>query len=80
MSPKELWKSPTKKQLSYVSKDSYLINSHTQSATKTITQLQYVEWPQNSVPSNPNSVIDMIDMIERVQRKTANGPITVHCR
>ena len=51
-----------------------------QSATKTITQLQYIEWSQHSCPSNPNSIIEMIEILERVQRKTANGPITVHCR
>ena len=46
----------------------------------TITQLQYVEWSQNVTPSNATSIIDLIETLERIQRKTGNGPITVHCR
>lgn len=51
-----------------------------QNADKTITQLQYVEWSQNSCPNSPTSIVDLIEILERVQRKTANGPITIHCR
>ena len=45
-----------------------------------ITQLQYVEWSQSACPTSATLVIDMIEVLERVQRKTGNGPITVHCR
>ena len=51
-----------------------------QDTTRTITQLQYVEWPQHSCPSTCTPIIDLIETVERVQRKTGNGPITVHCR
>ena len=47
---------------------------------RTITQLQYVEWSQDTCPSDSALIIDMIEVLERVQRKTGNGPITVHCR
>ena len=47
---------------------------------RTITQLQYMEWSQNTCPDGSALVIDMIEVLERVQRKTGNGPITVHCR
>ena len=45
-----------------------------QSATKTITQLQYVEWPQVSCPNNSTSIVGLIEILKCVQRKTANGP------
>ena len=51
-----------------------------ESAPRTITQFQYVAWPDHSCPSEASSIMDMVEMLEQVQRKTGNGPITVHCR
>ena len=47
---------------------------------RTITQLQYVDWSPSTCPNSSALVVDMIEVLERVQRKTGNGPITVHCR
>ena len=51
-----------------------------QISTRIITQLQYVNWSQNSCPSDPTLMVDLIRVLEDVQHKTNNGPITVHCR
>ena len=55
-------------------------NSSLQDTTRTITQLQYVEWPQDSCPSSHTPIIDLIKVLEYVQHENGNGPITVHCR
>ena len=56
-------------------------NYHAQNDdARTITQLQYMEWSQNTCPDGSALVIDMIEVLECVQHKTGNGPITVHCR
>lgn len=49
------------------------------SDTRNITQFHFQQWPVNSCPNNPATVIDLLEAMERVQRKTGNGPITVHC-
>ena len=50
------------------------------SDTHVITQFHFQQWPVNSCPNNPASIIDLFEDMERVQRKTGNGPITVHCK
>ena len=50
------------------------------SDTRTITQFHFQQWPVNSCPNNPASIIDLFEGMERVQRKTGNGPITAHCK
>ena len=47
---------------------------------RVISQFQFMDWPVDSCPENGASVIELIDSVERVQRKTGNGPITVHCK
>ena len=47
--------------------------------SRIITQLHYIHWPRSSAPSNTRSIIELIDQLQRVQRKSGNGPITVHC-
>ena len=48
--------------------------------SRVVTQFHYVNWPEDSCPDNGACMIDLIDSVERVQRKTGNGPITVHCK
>ena len=66
--------------------DLFTLSTHTHAHTHTqpqesriITQLHYIHWPRSSAPSNTRSIIDLIDQLQRVQRKSGNGPITVHC-
>ena len=76
---KRIFKLTNSKQVSNINMPSYIIGL-LQDTTRTITQLQYVEWPQHSCPSTCTPIIDLIETVERVQRKTGNGPVTVHCR
>ena len=46
---------------------------------RVITQFQFMNWPADSCPENAASVIELIESVEKVQRRTGNGPITVHC-
>ena len=50
------------------------------SDTRVITQFHFQQWPVNACPNNPASIIDLLEAMERVQRKTGNGPVTVHCK
>ncbi|XP_065916486.1 receptor-type tyrosine-protein phosphatase alpha-like [Dysidea avara] len=49
------------------------------STPRTINQFQYLCWPDHSCPSEASSIMDMVEIVETVQRKSKNGPITVHC-
>ena len=51
-----------------------------QNDTRNITQLQYVDWSQQSCPDNCTPLINLIGVLESIQRTSNNGPITVHCR
>ena len=51
-----------------------------QNESRTIIQLQYVEWSQETCPDNCTSLINLIDVMETVQHVTNNEPIAVHCR
>ena len=50
------------------------------SLPRTITLLQYQDWPSQSCPENPVDIIDLIEELECIQRKTGNNAIAVHCR
>ena len=60
--------------------DALISLSPLQDASRTITQLQYVEWSQDSCPKSCASIIDLIKVLEYVQHENGNGPITIHCR
>ena len=45
-----------------------------------ITQFHYLMWPNRAAPENTKSIVELIDELQRVQRKSGNGPITVHCQ
>lgn len=47
--------------------------------TRTITQFHYFQWPSSKCPEKAAALIDLIGDLLRVQRKSGNGPITVHC-
>ena len=44
-----------------------------------VTQFHYLMWPNRAAPENTKSIVELIDELQRVQRKSGNGPITVHC-
>ncbi|XP_065917231.1 uncharacterized protein [Dysidea avara] len=50
-----------------------------ESTPRTINHFQYLCWPDHSCPSEASSIMDMVEMVETVQRRSKNGPITVHC-
>ena len=58
----------------------YVLNFIIQNESRTMIQLQYVEWSQQACPDNYTSLINLIDAVETVQHKTNNEPIVVHCR
>ena len=51
-----------------------------QNESRTLIQLQYVEWSQEACPDNYISLINLIDAVKTVQHKTNNEPTVVHCR
>ncbi|XP_065918174.1 receptor-type tyrosine-protein phosphatase S-like [Dysidea avara] len=60
-------------------KRTFKVTNVHQDTTRTITQLQYVEWPQDFCPNSHTPIIDLIKVLEYVQHENGNGPITVHC-
>lgn len=48
--------------------------------SRTITHFHYTKWTEKACPPAAADLIDLIGEVLRVQRKSGNGPITVHCR
>jgi protein tyrosine phosphatase len=45
-----------------------------------VTQLQYVDWPDQDVPENPQAILDLIARAdERANAAPPGAPIVVHC-
>ena len=47
--------------------------------SRMLTQFHYTHWPKATPPEDTHPILDLIDELQRVQRKSGNGPITVHC-
>lgn len=48
--------------------------------SRTVSHFHYVNWKSTACPESGTSINDLIGEVLRVQRKSGNGPITVHCR
>jgi protein tyrosine phosphatase len=46
---------------------------------RTVTHFHYMSWPSSSVPFTATAINNLIEDVVRVQRKSGNGPVTVHC-
>ncbi|XP_064386192.1 receptor-type tyrosine-protein phosphatase F-like [Halichondria panicea] len=47
--------------------------------SRMVTQFHFTCWSKKTPPEGTHSILDLIDELQRVQRKSGNGPITVHC-
>jgi protein tyrosine phosphatase len=46
----------------------------------TVTQFQYMRWPEDSVPQSTTGVLEVANLVQKVQMTTANKPIVVMCK
>lgn len=44
-----------------------------------VVQLQFIDWPDQDVPSSPTSVLELIERAGEISRRHAGKPIVVHC-
>ncbi|XP_019855567.1 PREDICTED: receptor-type tyrosine-protein phosphatase S-like [Amphimedon queenslandica] len=63
----------------YIVRKFKLSHSKNPDDSRTITHFQYINWPSTSCPKEATSMIDLVADVVRIQRKSGNGPITVHC-
>lgn len=50
--------------------------------TRTIYHLQYTTWPDNEIPEDSESILDLVnlcDLYKQSLQETLNGPMIVHC-
>ena len=56
--------------------------SRPDSGSRRIVQLQYLTWPDHSVPATPFEILKLIDIVKSMQENTPpseRGPAAVHC-
>ena len=46
----------------------------------TVTQFQYVEWPEDGVPQSTTGVLEVANLVQKVQMSSGNKPIVVMCK
>ena len=46
----------------------------------TVTQFQYVEWPEDGVPQSTTGVLEVANLVQKVQMGSGNKPIVVMCK
>ena len=46
----------------------------------TITQIQYVKWPEDSVPQETTAVLEIANFVQKVQIMSGNKAIVVMCK
>ena len=46
----------------------------------TVTQFQYMVWPEHETPSSTSSLIELIDNVNKVQMGFGNRPMIVMCK
>ena len=46
----------------------------------TVTQFQYVRWPENGVPQSTTGVLEMANLVQKVQMGSGNKAIVVMCK
>ena len=47
---------------------------------RTVTQFQFMVWPEHETPSLTSSLIELIDNVNKVQMGTGNKPMIVMCK
>ena len=46
----------------------------------TVTQFQYVRWPEDGVPQSTTGVLEMANLVQKVQMSSGNKAIVVMCK
>ena len=46
----------------------------------TVTQFQYVRWPEDGVPQSTTAVLEMANLVQKVQMGSGNKAIVVMCK
>ena len=46
----------------------------------TVTQFQYVKWPEDGVPQSTTGVLEVANLVQKVQMGSGNKPIVVMCK
>ena len=46
----------------------------------TITQFQYMNWPQDGVPQSTTGVLEVANLVQKVQMNTGNKAMVVMCK
>jgi protein tyrosine phosphatase len=46
----------------------------------TVTQFQYVKWPEDGVPQSTTGILEVANLVQKVQMTTGNKAITVMCK
>ena len=46
----------------------------------TVTQFQYVKWPEDGVPQSTTGILEVANLVQKVQMGSGNKPIAVMCK
>ena len=46
----------------------------------TITQIQYLKWPEDSIPQTTAAVLEIANLVQKVQMGSGNKAIVVMCK
>ena len=46
----------------------------------TVTQFQYLKWPEDGVPRSSTGVLELANLVQKVQMGSGNKPIVVMCK
>jgi protein tyrosine phosphatase len=49
-------------------------------ASFTVTQFQYMNWPEDSVPQSTTGILEVANLVQKVQMSSGNKAIVVMCR
>ena len=49
-------------------------------ASVTVTQFQYVKWPEDGVPQSTTGILEVANLVQKVQMGSGNKPIAVMCK
>ena len=49
-------------------------------ASFTVTQFQYVKWPEDDVPQSTTGILEVANLVQKVQMGSGNKAIAVMCK
>ncbi len=62
----------------------YISKSNPENTTSetgfTVTQIQYLKWPEHNVPRCTTSILEIANLVQKVQISTGNKAIVVMCK